>query len=248
MVRTIQRIHKKRPMNFLTKLTIACLLLVFICIIVLLNGRVKHVVIEGVNHYSEEEIKEKLFVKPTDRITLLFYLRQKITKEKEIPFIEKLDYEMVDKNTIKIRVYEKLVIGCVEVMGGYMYFDKDGIIVESSNERVEGVPLILGLKYDQVMLHQPLKVQKSTLFDTILNMTKLIQSHKLSVQTIRFNSSYEVTLEANGSVILLGAREFYDEQLAALTSILEHAGNKKYTFDLRNYSKDNTTVPAKPLK
>ena len=248
MVRPIQRIHKKRPMNFLTKLTIACLLLAFICIIVLLNGRVKHVVIEGVNHYSEEEIKEKLFVKPIDRITLLFYLRQKITKEKEIPFIEKLDYEMVDKNTIKIRVYEKLVIGCVEVMGGYMYFDKDGIIVESSNERVDGVPLILGLKYDQVMLHQPLKVQKSTLFDTILDMTKLIQSHKLSVQTIQFNSSYEVTLEANGSVVLLGSRDFYDEQLAALTSILEHAGNKKYTFDLRNYSKDNTTVPAKPLK
>ncbi len=248
MVRPIQRIHKKRPMNFLTKLTIACLLLAFICIIVLLNGRVKHVVIEGVNHYSEEEIKEKLFVKPTDRITLLFYLRQKITKEKEIPFIEKLDYEMVDKNTIKIRVYEKLVIGCVEVMGGYMYFDKDGIIVESSNERVDGVPLILGLKYDQVMLHQPLKVQKSTLFDTILDMTKLIQSHKLSVQTIQFNSSYEVTLEANGSVVLLGSRDFYDEQLAALSSILEHAGNKKYTFDLRNYSKDNTTVPAKPLK
>lgn len=248
MVRPIQRIHKKRPMNFLTKLTIACLILAFICIIVLLNGRVKHVVIEGVNHYTEEEIKEKLFVKPTDHITLLFYLRQKITKDKEIPFIEKIDYEMVDKNTIKIRVYEKLVIGCVEVMGGYMYFDKDGIIVESSNERVDGVPLILGLKYDQVMLHQPLKVQKSTLFDTILNMTKLIQSHKLSVQTIQFNSSYEVTLEANGSVVLLGSREFYDEQLAALTSILEQAGNKKYTFDLRNYSKDNTTVPAKPLK
>lgn len=248
MVRPIQRIHKKRPMNFLTKLTIACLILAFICIIVLLNGRVKHVVIEGVNHYTEEEIKEKLFVKPTDHITLLFYLRQKITKDKEIPFIEKIDYEMVDKNTIKIRVYEKLVIGCVEVMGGYMYFDKDGIIVESSNERVDGVPLILGLKYDQVMLHQPLKVQKSTLFDTILNMTKLIQSHKLSVQTIQFNSSYEVTLEANGSVVLLGSREFYDEQLAALTSILGQAGNKKYTFDLRNYSKDNTTVPAKPLK
>ena len=248
MERPIQRIDKKRPMNFLTKVAIVCLLVVFICLILILNGRLKNVVVEGSSHYTEEEIKQMLFDKPTDNITLLFYLRQKLTKGKEIPFIQKMDFEMVDKHTIKIKVYEKLVIGCVEVMGGYMYFDKDGIIVESSNERIETVPLILGLKYNQVMLHKPLEVQKSTLFNTILNLTKLILSHELPVQTIQFNSSYEVTLECDGNIVLLGNREVYDEQLAALASMVNFAGTKKYTFDLRNYSKDNTTVPAKPLK
>lgn len=248
MVRPIQRIHKKRPMNFLKKVAIICLLVAFICLIFILNGRLKNVVIEGSSHYTEEELKQQIFIKPTDKITLLFYLRQKFTKEKEIPFIEKMDYEMVNKNKVKIKVYEKLVIGCVEVMGGYMYFDKDGIILESSNDRVETVPLILGLKYNQVMLHQPLEVQKSTLFETILNLTKLILVHELPVQTIQFNSSYEVTLECDGNIVLLGNREVYDEQLAALASMVNFSDGKKYSFDLRNYSNDNTTVPAKPLK
>ena len=46
-------------------------------------------------------------------------------------FVE--DYKLVIKslNRAEIIVYEKSVVGYVSHMSSYMYFDKDGIIVES---------------------------------------------------------------------------------------------------------------------
>ena len=46
-----------------------------------------------------------------------------------------------------ITVYEKAVIGYIRYMGCNMYFDKDGIVVESSTETFEKVPEIIGLKF-----------------------------------------------------------------------------------------------------
>ena len=56
-------------------------------------------------------------------------------------------------------VFEKSVVGYVSYMSSYMYFDKDGIIVESSVEQLPGVPWITGLDFGHIILHQPLPVQ-----------------------------------------------------------------------------------------
>lgn len=248
MERRAQRNHKSPYNKPLYKLATICLVLVFLCLLFILNFRIKNVIVEGSSRYSENEIKEHLMTERTDNISFLFYLRQKLSHKKEIPFVETYDVEFVDKNTVKIQVYEKLVIGCVEVMGGYMYFDKDGMVVESSNEKLSDVPEIKGLKYNQVVLYEQLEVQKSNLYDTILNLTKLIHLHELPVQTIIFNSSLEVTMECDGNIALFGKKNTYDEQIAVLESLLKSAGVEKYTFDLRNYSKNDTTIIAKPLE
>ena len=36
------------------------------------------------------------------------------------------------KNTVTVQVYEKSVAGCIEYMENYVYFDKDGIVLETS--------------------------------------------------------------------------------------------------------------------
>ena len=248
MERKLKKKTREPFWNRNMKLITICLVIVFIAVIIIANCTLKNIVIEGSSRYTEEELEKKLITKATDKITILFYLREKLSKNKVIPFIEAYDVQYEDKNSIKIQVYEKLVIGCIEIMGSYMYFDKDGMVVESSDERLDDVPLIEGLKYDQVILYEQLKVQKSALYDTILNLTKLIHLHELPVQSISFNSDFEVTLQCDGHVILCGKHDNYDEQIATVKSLLESAGDEKYSFDLKNYSKNETRVIAKPLE
>lgn len=56
-------------------------------------------------------------------------------------------------------MFEKSVVGYVSNMSSYMYFDKDGIIVESSSEQLPGVPWITGLEYGKILLYEPLEVK-----------------------------------------------------------------------------------------
>ena len=66
--------------------------------------------------------------------TALLYLVNMFNPIDDIPFVEKIEIEFLSKNVISVTVYEKSMAGCIEYMDGYVYFDKDGVILESSSE------------------------------------------------------------------------------------------------------------------
>ena len=53
--------------------------------------------------------------------------------------------------------------------GSYLYFDRDGIVVESSRIKLEDIPVITGLNFSRIVLHEQLKVQKEEMFTVILS-------------------------------------------------------------------------------
>lgn len=212
------------------------------------NFRLKQVLVEGSTQYTEEEMKQFIVTNKSDQITFMLYLRQKMSAHETIPFIEKYTVSMEDNHTIKIQVYEKMVVGCVELMGSYMYFDKDGIVVESSKERMAQVPLITGLKFDKIVLNEQLEIQKSSLFEMMLNLTKVIQKFELDVDRVFINSSFEVTLYCGENEFLLGKRDYYDLQISAIPGILKAASETKLSYDMRYYEEYDKKITAKPLK
>lgn len=228
------------------KFIIICFILLIPTSAFFLTCKLEEVVIEGNTRYTDDEIKKKIITQSTDGNTLLFYLRLKHQGIESIPFVEGIDVELINKNQVKIQVYEKVVIGCIEYMGGYMYFDKDGIIVESSNNKLEEVPFVTGLKFNKIVLHDQLKIQKEELFHIILNITQLIYKYELSVHTIGINSDNEVTLRMGDIKVLLGKRDIYDEQIAQLKDLIPKAGNKKLTIDMKNFKEGQNRIIAKP--
>ncbi len=138
-------------------------LVIFVGIPVLIFGltfRLKNVSVIGTTRYTEEQISKQLIKNELDYNTLLLYLKYNYFEEVRIPFVEKIDLELKDKNSVNIRVYEKMVTGCIQFMGEYLYFDKDGIIVESSPEQLKDIPLIKGLEFNKIILNEKLEVQK----------------------------------------------------------------------------------------
>ncbi|TAH64880.1 MAG: hypothetical protein EWM47_11795 [Anaerolineaceae bacterium] len=187
----------------------------------------------GTTRYEQEEIMDRLISTEIDNNTLILYLKYKYFTEVRIPFVEKVSCELVDKNSLNIRVYDKKIIGCIEFMGDYLYFDKDGIIVESTSKRLNDIPLVKGLKYQKIVLNEKLEVQKEELFDVILNLTQQIEKRELEVSTISFNKQYEVTLDLGDIKAMIGKRSTYDEILAKLKNIIIEAEGKKLTIDMR---------------
>ena len=68
------------------------------------------------------------------------YIRCFGKKNKQIPFIQKYDVEVtIWPDKMNVAVYEKAIVGYISYMGCNMYFDKDGIVVESSSENYTAV-------------------------------------------------------------------------------------------------------------
>ena len=206
--------------------------------------RLKQVTFEGLTRYSEEEFLEKLGDSFFYSVTPFFCLTDTVM-QKEIPFVEKYEIDYVDRQTAKVLVHEKRVTGCVIIMGRYMFFDKDGIVVESSAACVDGIPVVTGLEFDEIVLYKKLQVQKQSLFDTILKITGLIEKNNIAVQELSFDSNYEATLQIGDITVLLGKRTSYDEALNALDGILAAMDGRTGTLDMRNYSEENREVILK---
>ena len=91
--------------------------------------------VTGTTRYTDEEMTKMLFKKRWDTNSIYCYFKDRFAKHQQIPFVEDYKLEFQGPSTVEVIVYEKSVVGYVSYMGSYMYFDKDGIIVESANEK-----------------------------------------------------------------------------------------------------------------
>lgn len=223
-----------RLLIFLFKIAGICTVIFLLLLLISSFFKIKNITVESGTHYTDEEIIDFYLADTMDNISFVLYLKQKLSKQKQIPFIEKVDINIIDKNSISIQVYDKMVIGCVEFMGSYMYFDIDGRVVESSKEQIHGIPAITGLKFNRIVLYETLEVQKNNLFNVILDITKSIKKYNLIVGKVDFQPNDEVILYCDGHMVELGKQEFYDKQLSELSSFMEKLGNNKYKICMKD--------------
>lgn len=243
----VRKFQRKQP-HTIKKLLFILLLLAIGCYVMFDLFRITTIRIQGSQRYSEEEMKEFLMTETLDRNSLYFFLKYTYGEKPVMPFIQDFDITLVDNHTVELTVYEKLVTGCVEFMGEYMYFDKDGIVVESSSKRESGVPQIVGLTFQRIALHEEIQIQAQELFETILDLTKLIRQYDIAVDVISFSKEYEVTLTCGNSKVLLGKHEFYDIPLSQLNSILAASDGVAYSYDMRKYTEPGQKFIVKKLE
>ncbi len=127
--------------------------------ILLTSFNLETVEVVGAKEYTSEQIKAQVITSSWEQNALYLYLKYEFFSAPRLPFVEKLNVEMNGNHGITIYVYEKMVAGCVEFMGEYLYFDKDGIVVESSSKKLDHIPEIKGLKFSEIILNEKLKVQ-----------------------------------------------------------------------------------------
>lgn len=223
-------------------LSVTLFLLLFVLVggyeYIIHNYTVTTVYVEGNVHYTSEEIMEMVMGGRFGNNSLFLSLKYKDKGMEDIPFIQTMDVEIEAKDTIRIIVYEKALAGYVSYLGRYVYFDKDGIVVETSTEKTAGIPQVTGLSFDHVILHEPLPVEKTDVFDEILNITQQLERYSMSADRIYFDPEYQVTLMFGEAKVALGDDRYIDEKIMKLQYILPDLLGKKGTLNMREYSED----------
>ncbi|NBH27180.1 cell division protein FtsQ [Lachnospiraceae bacterium] len=215
---------------------------------IITNYTVTTVYVEGNVHYTNEEIMDMVMEGRYGNNSLLLSLKYKDKSIVGVPFIEKMDVSVVDPHAVKIEVYEKTLAGYVEHLERYMYFDKDGIVVESSKEKTPGIPMVTGLAFDHVILYEPLPVEDEGIFKDILSITQLVNKYNLSVDRIYFGSDDSLTLYFEGIKASLGTGENLDEKVMRLQDVLPSLEGKTGTLKMENYTEETKNISFEPDK
>ena len=210
--------------------------------------RVRQVTVTGNAYYTKEEVVNLLLDEGSLQNTLLVYLRYKYQEHPEIPFIDDFEVTMDSWQSLKIRVYEKNMVGYVRYLGQDVYFDKDGIVVESSTQELEGIPQISGVTFDSLAIHQPLSVEDPTIFDTILSITKLLAKYDLDPDEIRFGAGGELFLQLGDVKVALGTGENLDEKISRLKQLEGDLKDKSGTLHMENYTDETTHISLESTK
>jgi len=206
---------------------------------------VSTVLVDGSVHYTDEEIKEIVMSGRYGNNSL--YLSQKY-KNKEItdvPFVQTINVEVVSNDTVRISVYEKALAGYIDYLGRYIYFDKDGIAVESSNVLTTGVPEVVGVDFDYVILHEKLPAEDPELFGKVLQVTHLMNKYSVKADKMYFKSNGDLVLYYKDIIINLGQNDDLDVKMSNLPSLLNNLEGRKGTLKMEKYS-ENETVSFVP--
>lgn len=236
----MRKIHRKKKINL--KWILAATAGILLLTALLLAAGIFHVdqvEVTGNSYYTEEEIIELVIGDHRNSLYLMFLYDY----EDEIPFIDSVEVSVVSPDHVKIRVYEKEMIGYVEYMGAYLYFDKDGTVVESSNEILEGIPCIHGLKFSTLTLYEQLEVTNAEVFDILLSVTKMMEKYELDPDAITLQKDGKEILLTFGSVrVNLGTGKNIDEKAARIKTLLPSLEDKSGVLHMEEYTNESTHI------
>lgn len=218
-------------------------LIVLIAGILYVNSfKLKEIQIAGCETVDEQLVRDAITARKFSGNTLTLYISNKIKPIDNIPFVDKLEIKFDSKNKIIVTVYEKSIAGCVEYMNQYVYFDKDGIVLESAPYTIEGVPCIKGLNFEQWEMGQKLPIDDKTKFQNILQITQLIDKYELSIDGIKFTNENEIVLYHEDITIELGNGDNLAIQMMNLGSILEGLEGLSGTLYMKDFDSDDATA------
>ncbi len=201
--------------------------------------RITDIEVTGNRQYTEEQIIDLIFDGQWSRNSAYCYYESQFQEHKSIPFIEEYKVEFLSPTKVRVVVFEKSVVGYVSYMSSYMYFDKDGIIVESSMEQLDGIPWVTGMEFGHIVLHQPLPVENQEIFEKILSLTQVLSVNEVGVDKINYNTFMEAELTIDEIRVELGDDSDLAGKVSELGDILPELEGLSGTLYLDSYDETN---------
>ena len=198
------------------------------------------VIVEGNKHYTGEQIADMVMDGPLGDNSLVLSWKFKNKKITDVPFVDSITVSVLSKDSIRINVYEKALAGYVNYLDHYIYFDKDGYVVESSSVLTEGIPQVAGISFNSIEIGKKLGTGDTELFSRTLDLTKMMDKYGLKVDKIFFHDQDEVTLYFGKVRVSLGNdRTHIEDKIMNLPVFMETLEGKSGVLDMKEYDETN---------
>lgn len=240
-------IRKKRKKRARRK-RILISLLIFMCltaVLVLIGIKgftIRKVEVRGNELYTNKQIKDSVLNDEYSWNALYVVLKHRLFEKKEVPFIDEMEVELLSMHKIRIKVYEKAIIGYIEANDQNVYFDKDGFVVEISQRLIEGVPKVEGIKCNKVIVYEKLNLDNNSALPLILTFSQQLQKYELVPETVICNDKQNLSADFGNITVEIGDSEYLVEKVMRLHSIMPQITGKTGVLHLENWTPLTTDV------
>ena len=242
MIKEERRKAKKRK-NILQTILAVLIVIAFCVVIVLTVFKVKHVEVEGNKLYDSKVIEKAVLNDEYSWNSLYVFLKYKFVDSDKLPFVDTLEISLKNPRTLHIAVYEKGIMGYLYVpsISKNAYFDKDGIVVETSSREIEGTPQILGIDCKKIVLYEKLPVPKDRLHE-LLVLTQALKRNKLIPDSITYGGADEPELSYDKVRVEMGSLNLLTQKVERLSRLLPEVSGMEGTLHLENWTEETTNI------
>lgn len=234
------RPKKKKKSHKIYAAIVLTLGIIIICLTILILFYVQRIEIKGNKYCTDKEIAEAI---QNDRFSIntLYVLAKYTTGNGEIPVgLDSMEVKLKNPWTISVTVEEKQSVGYIEYRKQRVYFDRDGLVLIQGLAVVKDVPLVEGITFKNIKLHQVLECDDTKVFDEIYQTTQELKKKELTADKIVYiNDRMYVYI---GKICISLGMDVTQEKIAQINPILKKLENKQGTLHLENYSTGNDTI------
>lgn len=239
-----ERRRKKRRKIGLYILLILILLIAAGVFIVMNVFTVENVVVEGNELYSSTQIENMVLNDEYSWNSLYVDLKYRFVDIGEVPFVDTMEVSLDNPHTVHIKVYEKGMLGYLYInsIGQNAYFDKDGFVVETSTEVIDGVPKITGISCEEVVLYEKLQLENSDILRDLLNLTQTLKKYNLLPDEIQYDSNMEPVLYYGTIQVKIGSEDNLSQKVVRLSIILPQLDGLSGTLHLETWTPETIDI------
>lgn len=202
--------------------------------------KVDTVEVRGTSHYTDEEVKNMVLRGPMASNSVLAPLLYSTTNTEDIAYVDAFKVTQLNRNTICISVKEKTV-GCIRYLDSYIYFDRNGIFVEDSQNRDETVPYFDGIQVNSIVMDEKLDIKGDTVLNTAVALSTIFQKNDMIPDHIQFDSSYSISLIYGDITVQLGKDADLEEKMNRVIAILPKIQGKKGILHMESVATESNT-------
>lgn len=242
MIREKRRKARKRK-KIVIALLVILLLIAAAALIVIKVFRVEKVEVEGNELYDAKVIEKAVLNDKYSWNSLYVFLKYRFVDTKEVPFVDTMEITLKDPQTLHIKVYEKGIMGYLYIssIDENAYFDKDGLVVETSSKVIDGTPQIIGIDCDKVVLYEKLPIGNAKLRE-ILTLTQALKRNALIPDSITYGVANEPLLAYGKIKVEMGSLELLTQKVERLAKIKPSLEGMDGTLHLENWTEETTNI------
>lgn len=244
----LQKRKKRRPIYIVLLILISVIVIALFVVFGLFH--IRQVDVIGNEYYSAEEIEKMVMSDSMSENSL--YLTWKYSQPDaaaDLIFLSAVDVTMINPYHVQIKVYEKSIVGYLMYSGSMVYFDKDGVVVEISQEKRDGIPAYSGIDISEPKVSKLIPVADEAFRDDIISEAQMIQEilgqNGIQPEEVHYDDKQQLILYFANNRVMLGDNSYMEEKLSNLQSLMPQMEELSGTLHMENYTAGTTTITFK---
>lgn len=219
----MQRKRKKKSSSAMP-VAFCCLVVMAVMITLFMMPffSIKTIRVTGNDALSADQIKSRLTFAEGDNV-FLFNKSKCKANILDNHYIQTAEINRILPSTVEVTVSEYKLRGYVPYSGSYLYIDGEGRVLDVQKEIKKSLPVVEGLKFNNVTVGEILQVDNPSTFETMVHLSKLFEKYELLSDVIRVDMTdvTDIHLYTGNVDIKFGSFDDANRKLLMLIEVLK---------------------------